>query len=322
VPDNSGYLADLLGTDFRNAHLSGSILAKTDWVGANLRGAQLVNADMKGGNFYSTRFEGADLTGADLRLANLHTAELLQTVLTDANFAGARFGKTILGGVDLSRAEGLDSVVHVEPSVISSDTLRYTANGLTDAGEQRIGALVRFLGNAGVDDDIVNVFRGWIGKPIRYHSTFLSHSSLDKSFARRLYQDLRSTGISCWFDEKQLLPGDFLLDTIDRGIRLWDKVILVCSKHSLDPRTGWWVEQEVERAFSKERELRRTIGIKVAVLIPVTIDDYLFTTRGPLHATLQERYVGDFRKWRDAAAYAGSLARLVEALNAARAQSA
>lgn len=322
VPDDSGFLGQLLGTDFRNATMVRCILAKTDWVGANLRGAKLLQADMRAGNFYSTRFEEADLSGADLRLANLNTAELLYTRLRDANVAGARFGRTILGGVDLSEIAGLADAVHVSPSIISSDTLRRTATGLSDAGNAQIATVVRFLQSAGVDDELIDVFRGWIGKPIRYHSTFLSHSSLDKSFARRLYQDLRSLGVSCWFDEKQLLPGDVILDSIDHGIRLWDKVILVCSKHSLDPRTGWWIEQEVERALVKEREIRKATGDKATVLIPITIDDFLFTSSGALHATLTQRYVGDFRGWRDATTYSQALSQLVSALNAARPLSA
>ena len=44
-----------------------------------------------------------------------------------------------------------------------------------------------------------------------------------------------------------------LLDLVDQGIKVWDKLVLVCSKNSLSTKTGWWVEQEVERALAKER---------------------------------------------------------------------
>jgi hypothetical protein len=44
--------------------------------------------------------------------------------------------------------------------------------------------------------------------------------------------------IRCWLDEHQLLPGDDLHEGIDRGIRLWDKVLLCASKASL---ANWWV---------------------------------------------------------------------------------
>ena len=41
---------------------------------------------------------------------------------------------------------------------------------------------------------------------------------------------LQSGGIRCWLDERQLLPGDDIYDMVDRGIRLWDKVLLCCSE--------------------------------------------------------------------------------------------
>jgi hypothetical protein len=91
---------------------------------------------------------------------------------------------------------------------------------------------------------------------------------------RKLYADLRSVGIDCWFDEKQILPGDNILDFVDQGIRIWDKLILVCSEGSLSLRSGWWVEQEIERALAKERQLRAS-GSTVSVLVPITLDNYI-----------------------------------------------
>jgi len=61
-------------------------------------------------------------------------------------------------------------------------------------------------------------------------------------------------GIRCWLDEHQLLPGDDLHKGIDRGIRLWDKVLLCASKSSL---TSWWVDGEINRAFQKEAQIMK-----------------------------------------------------------------
>ncbi len=47
-----------------------------------------------------------------------------------------------------------------------------------------------------------------------------------------------------------MLPGDDIYDSVDRGIRLWDKVLLCCSGASL---TSWWVEKEISAALEKER---------------------------------------------------------------------
>jgi len=62
--------------------------------------------------------------------------------------------------------------------------------------------------------------------PIQFYSCFISYSHEDKPFARRLHDTLQGQGIRCWLDEKQILPGDDIYEHVDRGIRLWDKVLL------------------------------------------------------------------------------------------------
>ena len=47
---------------------------------------------------------------------------------------------------------------------------------------------------------------------------FLSHSSKDKQFVRRLTKDLEEAGIEIWLDEKELLVGDELNKSIEYGI--------------------------------------------------------------------------------------------------------
>lgn len=42
----------------------------------------------------------------------------------------------------------------------------------------------------------------------------------------------------CWRDEKQMLLGDDIYEQVDRGIRLWDKVLLCCSRHSNQTGAG------------------------------------------------------------------------------------
>ena len=125
--------------------------------------------------------------------------------------------------------------------------------------ESTRGPVFRFLANSGIDEELLAIVRSWIGKPIEFYSVFLSHSSLDKIFARKLYADLRSVGVDCWFDEEQILPGDNILDLVDQGIRIWDKLILLCSEASLSVRSGWWIEQEIESALAKERQPGRTV---------------------------------------------------------------
>jgi hypothetical protein len=61
---------------------------------------------------------------------------------------------------------------------------------------------------------------------------------------------------------------------IDRGIRLWDKVLLCASQHCV---TNWWVDDEISRAFDKGQRLMKERGEKVVALIPFNLDGYLLS---------------------------------------------
>jgi Trypsin-like peptidase domain/TIR domain len=60
----------------------------------------------------------------------------------------------------------------------------------------------------------------------KYFSVFISHSHLDSVFANRLYEALHAGGIRAWLDEKQMRPGDDIYEQVQKGIQLWDKLLL------------------------------------------------------------------------------------------------
>jgi hypothetical protein len=295
------------GCNLTNCKLSDCTL-----MGVDMSGSILHNTDFEASSFSGSILDDTDMTNASLQIARLDAVSLVR-----ANVTGALFNSTAIHKVDLSSVVGLADTNHYRPSAIDSVSLRLTAQGLANEPEFRRKDFLKFLSGTGLDDELLEVVRSWIGQPIEFHSLFLSHSSRDKKFARRLYGDLSSHKIKCWLDEKELLPGDSILDQIDKGIKLWDRLLLVCSLNSLGPTTGWWVEQELERALAKERELRRQ-GAPSGTVIPITIDDYIFDGwDGKYQATLLERYIGDFRDHRPES-YAESFRRLVEALDRSR----
>jgi len=152
--------------------------------------------------------------------------------------------------------------------------------------------------------------------PIQFYSCFISYSHRDKVFAQRLHDVLQRRGIRCWLDEHQVLPGDDLYEQVDRGIRLWDKVLLCCSQHSL---TSVWVDGEIAAAFEKERRMQNSRGKRVLSLIPLNLDGYLFsgawrTLKAP---QIRQRLAADFRGWdSDVSIFDAQVEQVVRALRA------
>jgi hypothetical protein len=301
--------ANLGGAFLHRANLYGASLPKANLHKAGLRHANLGAVDLSGADLRLADLSGADVSGANLRGANLIGAVLFCTNLTKAIVNGAdisqaRVELSSFVDIDLSDVSGLDSLNHSGPSSIGIDTLYKSGGKIPE----------EFLRGCGVPDDFITYARSLVSKAWDFYSCFISYSHDDKSFARRLHDALQGSGIRCWLDEHELLPGHDLHDEIDRGIRLRDKLLLCCSKSSL---SSWWVDKEISTAFDKEQRLMKERGEKIRALIPLNLDGFLFSGdwQSGKATEIKTRLAADFRGWkRNNAKFEKEFERLIKAL--------
>ena len=125
---------------------------------------------------------------------------------------------------------------------------------------------------------------------------FISHSTKDKPFVRKLAADLVSNGVRVWLDEQQILVGDSIPEKIAQGLAESDFFLLVVSKSSVESP---WVKKELNNALVQEIERR-----KVTVL-PIKLDE------AKVPDSIGEKLYANFT-----GSYEEGLRRLLESINA------
>ena len=131
-----------------------------------------------------------------------------------------------------------------------------------------------FLCDVGLSAQYIEYLPSLLGQAIDFYSCFISHSSKDDEFAKRLHADLQAEGVRCWFAPEDLGIGDKIRPSIEDAIRLHDKLLLILSEHSVN---STWVEDEVESALEKERKAKER-GDDRAGVIRIRLDSAVMET--------------------------------------------
>ncbi|MEZ4699245.1 MAG: toll/interleukin-1 receptor domain-containing protein [Rhodothermales bacterium] len=304
---------DLSGYNLENVYLEGCNLTEARLVSQNLhqsqfQSAQLLRTDFTGSDLSYAEFSRAYLHGAKLASCNLNNADLegaifLFSDLRESHLDKARFGDTILFSSDLSGCKSLDSIIHYSPSSVDHGTLSLS------------GALpLAFLRGVGFPDNYIDYIPALFHNAIQFYSCFISHSTEDHEFARRLYADLQDQGVRCYYAPVDMKGGKKTHEQIDQGIKMHDKLVLILSPASI---TSKWVEREIRRARHQEEEdgKRR--------LFPISLVPYKMLKNWKLFdsdlvldlaAEIREYYIPDFTEWKSHDKYHNEFQKLLRDL--------
>lgn len=206
--------------------------------------------------------------------------------LGEANLDRAVIGQTVFADVDMSAVKSLETTQHGAPSTVGVDTLFWSH-----------GKIPRdFLLGCGVPNVLIDYLPSLMRtqEPIQFYSCFISYSSKDEEFCRRLYSRLRDERLRVWFALEEMRGGRKIIDQIDSAIRIHDKLLLVLSETSM---ASDWVRTEVRYARQQEvqRDKRMLFPIRLAPYNAIRDWTAPDTETGTdLAAEVREYYIPDF----------------------------
>lgn len=308
--------ANISGGDLSKAEVSGAKLQACELVSTNLRSTVLCMADLSGAELLAADLGGAcldhavlihaNLSGASLRWTNLRWANFSYASLRETTFYGAVLEETIFGCNDMSDVRGLDRVVHASSSALGVDTLFRSGGKIPDV----------FLRGCGVPEVLIQHLPNLIRtmQPIQFYSCFISYSSKNEEFARRLHGRLEQEGLRVWFAPEDMRGGRKVVEQIDQAIRSYDRLLLVLSPSSMSSE---WVRREIKRARLKEKQSGASVLFPIGLLPFGEIRDWecIDSDSGEdLAEKVREYHIPDFSDWKDhdrfEAAFAGLIADL------------
>ena len=303
--------ARLNGSNLKNIYFKRTILTRADLQYADLTQASLVEANLSAANIADAILSKADLSHAYLKGANLCRANF-----HEGNFSDVWIGSTSFGNSDLSEAIGLEEVVHIGPSHISTDTFVSSKGripdaflrgcGLSDWEIEEVKLYDHDLSNDEVNKILYRMYDLRATQALQISPLFISYSQKDSAFVDKVEDQLNKKGVRFWRDVHDMKAGR-IEKQIDSAISQGRTVLLILSEHSL---SSDWVEHEVRTARQLEKDMERD------VLCPVALDDSWKSSRWPkrLKEQIMEYNILDFSAWEDDVKFEGMFRKLIDGL--------
>jgi hypothetical protein len=314
---------DLSFVDLSGADMGSSVIKRSDFFGSDLSGVRFDKVVALQTDFRAVKakdlsgakavFTKCDLTSGTFTRSSMPNSILIGCELTEVNFSAADLRKaaihhSVLIGTDFADA-CLDEVSLWNAHFVDVDITPFTSVHATHAGPSPVDwrsvlksvkspGLLEFLVSTGMPEVFASsliaaarsITDGQKRKFLR--TTFISFGAPDEAFARRLYDALTRNGVVTFFFPESAQPGLKLSSLMSTGINEYDRTILICSQASL-VRPG--VRNEIQLAV--DREAREGGSSRI---IPVTIDDFVFTEWWPERPensrAIRDRVIADFRE--------------------------
>ena len=217
-------------------------------------------------------------------------------------------GHTLFGDCDLSKAVGLHLVEHEGPSTLGIDTI-YRSRGKIHES---------FVRGCGIPDGFITQMYSLVEAVdgIQFYSCFISYSSKDDEFARRLHGKMRDAHLRVWFAPEEMKGGDLLIEQIETAIRVYDKLLIVLSKASLQKRMGYYRAEKRAQGRAPEQK-RKLFPIRLVDFETLRDWECFDADSGKdLAVELREYFIPDFSNWKDHDQFEAAFARLLKDLRA------
>ncbi|MFM7344893.1 MAG: toll/interleukin-1 receptor domain-containing protein [Tagaea sp.] len=206
---------------FKNSDFSLAKLIDSVFESCDLESVSFVKAALGGTKFHDVSACQCDFSDCRLDATDFLFSDLLDSAFSGADLSGARFHRVELGGSVMNRARMYDTVFVSTPLNAVKGLDEVTFEGPCAFDSHTLLAVkdvpVSFLRGAGLPERLIEYLPSLRDDPIQFFSCFISYSSQDDAFVRRLHADLQNVGIRTWFAPEDLKTGDRFRQRIDEA---------------------------------------------------------------------------------------------------------